>query len=272
MGFIRGFLVVVISVLLFLSLLSMTLLGVLSSSLNYETLQQKSSGVIEDSLESQFNLSSNLNSFIPIMQLYCINNSVSDYVFNTGGYTFDIPCTTVIQGKDAIIDESISDLIHNVYYTKYDCSFIDCVIESPFALVSEKAYNYLNGKFYFFLLASFLLTAALFFFVEKKTNTFIIAGSMMTISSLIFFKLDSIFALFPEQILFKLLGIFFSESFSFSVKILIAGIVLLIIGIIMKIFKLGFKIEQFISKLKQAKKVQPSQNQPAKKSRKRRRN
>ncbi len=250
----------------------MTLFGVLSSSLSYEKIQQNSAEVIKDSLLSGFNLSTGIEGFAPLMQLYCSNNSASEYVFSSAGYTFDIPCEIVMQGKDAIIDEGVRDLIYRTYYTEYDCNFFDCIKQSPFFLVSEKAYDYLNNKFYFFLGLSFILILGLFLFTEKKTNTFIIAGVLVIISSLIFFKIDSIFALFSDKLIFNLLGIFFSESFSFSVNFLIAGIILLVLGIIFKIFKLGFVIQKFISKFKKSEKAksEPVQKQPAKNSKKKR--
>ena len=126
MWFIRGFLLVIAAVLLFLSLISMTLFWTLSSSLDYESVQQKSIGIIRESLENGFNLSKEMDEVSLMMQLYCRNNSASDYVFSADGHTFDIPCETAMKGKDAIIDEGIRDLVYKSYYTKYECNFFDC--------------------------------------------------------------------------------------------------------------------------------------------------
>jgi len=261
MGFIRGLLVVVISVLLFLSILSMTLFGVLSSSLSYENVKENSASLIKDSLEDGFNLSRAVGNVIPLMQKYCKNNSVSDYVFSSEGYTFDIPCETVLQGKDKIIEEGLSDLVYKTYYKQYDCSFIECLKKSPFdevestfveILVSERAYDYWNNKFYFFLGAVFILSLGLFLFVEKKSNSFILLGGMLVISSLIFIKIDSALSFFSNKIFLNLAKVFFSESFSISVRILISGIAMFIFGLILKIFKIGFKLQNFISKLKKS--------------------
>lgn len=256
MGVIRGFFAVIVSVLLFLSFFSMILFGILGSSLNYENVEQKAAPLVKASLDEGFNLENEIDSVNPMMQIYCRNNSAAEYVFNSDGYTFGIPCEAVMQGKDAIIDEGIKDLVHKVYYTKYDCGFFNCFRESPFFLVSEKAYNYLNNKFYLFAAVSFILFIALFFFIDKKTSSFIIAGISLIIPSLIFIKLDSLF-LSSNQMLFQLLAIFFSESFPVSLNTLIAGISLLIFGIVMKIFKVGFKIQELISKFKQQAEKKP---------------
>lgn len=265
MGAIRGFFVVIISVLLFLSLLSVTLLGIVSSSLNYETLQRNSAGIIKDSLENGFNLENEISKITPTIQLYCTTNNVSDYVFFASGYTFDIPCDAAMQGEDEITEEAIKDLVHNVYYTKYECTFFECIKESPFFLVSEKSYEYFNNKFFLLLSASLILAIGLFFLVERKTNTFIIAGSSMIISAVLFFKMDYFLSLFPNQIILQLLRIFFSESFSVSVNVLIVGIILLVIGLIFKIFKIGFKIQELISKLKEQQSIQKKKQKPIQK-------
>ncbi|MCL5018686.1 MAG: hypothetical protein M1416_02900 [Candidatus Pacearchaeota archaeon] len=274
MGFVRGLIVVVVSVLLFLSLLSMTFFGVVNSSLKYENVEQKSADVIRDVLESGFNLSKSVDNVYPLMQIYCRNNSDYEYVYYSEGFTFSIPCSTVMQGKDAVINETIRDLVRNNYYAEYDCTLFECLKESPLFLISEKTYNDTNNNFYFFLFSSFLLFIALFIFIEKRTNTFLITGSILLICSLIFIKIDAIFSSF-SGIVFQILGIFFSNSFSISINILIAGVIFLAIGLILKIFKLGFKIEEFISKFKKSSedfkkkqnvKILPQPKFPSKKS------
>lgn len=240
----------------------MVFFAVSSSSLTYDNIKESAPLIFVDFLQDDVNATSAIDENYNLIQLYCANNPGQNYVFRDSNSTFDIPCSSVSEGKDAMVQEAVKSLIYDVYYTKYDCSFFDCLKESPFFLISEGAYIYLNSKFYFFLLISFVLTAGLFFFIEKKTNTFIIAGSLMIISSLIFVGLDSVMTLLSDKMLFKLLGIFFSEAFSVSAIIFIAGIILLAIGIISKIFKIGFKIQEIISKFK--KKPEIKGKQPAK--------
>lgn len=250
MGAIRGIFLVIVAVLLFLSLISMTLFWTLSQSLSYNNIEKQSLILIKDVLKENTDLTNKIHEIYPLIQSYCQNNS--DYVFNTEGYTFDISCETVLQGEDAIMEESIKGMVHKIYYTEYNCNFIDCIKESqvPLFLISEKAHNYWNTLFYFSLIISFVLSVLIFFLVEKKTNWPILTGSLLIISSVPFIKLDVILSLFSDKTLFKLLKIFFSEAYFVSFKILIAGIVLIASGIILKIFKVGFFISNLISKFK----------------------
>lgn len=274
MGFIRGFFVVVISVLLFVAIFSMSLFLVVGSSLSYENVQQNSEMFLQDFLNSSFDISTAIDSVYPAMQIYCNNNP--DYVFSAEGYTFDISCETVLQGKDAIIHESVGNMINQIYYKEYDCDFISCIKDMSLEdgnfniveiLISEIAYDYWNEKFYFLLGAVFLLSIALFVFVEKKTNSFIILGSMLILSSLIFGSLESVFSAFSNNFVYGILKIFFSESFPVALRLLIVGVVFVVTGIIFKLFRIGFKIKNLFSKTKEKTLVvqKEVQKKPAKK-------
>jgi len=252
MGAIRGVLLVFVAVLLFLSFLSLNLLWTMSASLDYETLQKASMGIVKDFLQ-EINVTSIMKQNYPLIQLYCRN--YSNYVFNYQGYTFDIPCSVALQGESAIVEEGVRDIIHGVYYKEYDCNFIDCFKKSPIPLflISQKAHDFWAGKLYFCLMACFILFILVFLLVEKKTNAFILSGSLLMVSALPFIKLDYLLSLFSDKIIFKFLEIFFSQAFRISIKILIIGAGLLIFGIILDIFKAGFFISNLISKIRERK-------------------
>ncbi len=266
MGMIRGILAVFASILLFLSVIALILCWTLSLSLTYDNVQKESSIIIKDFLNSNLNVSSIVNKNYPFISLYCQNHSDFSYVFNTAGYTFDIPCSIALQGTNAIINEGIKDIINSVYYAKYNCNFIDCIknTEAPLFLISEKAHNFWNDKFYLSLAISVILLAIIFLLIEKKTNLPILAGIILVISAILFIKIDAIFSL-STQIIFKFLRIFFSQAFFVSIRMLILGILFIVAGIIFKIFKIGFHISNLISKLrgKETKAVKP-QNKPQK--------
>ncbi len=266
MGAIRGVLLVLAVVFLFLSLLTMNIFWTLSSSLNYDNLQKQSTVIAKDFLQ-EMNITTLIGQNYPMIQYYCRN--YSSYVFNYQGYTFDIPCDVALKGENAIIEEGVKDMIHNVYYTKYDCNFIDCFKKSPLFLISQTAYDFWTNKFYLSLIVSFVLLILIFLLVEKKTNAFILVGSMLIISSLPFFKIDYLFSLFADKMIFKLLGIFFSQAYYISIKLLIIGAGLLILGIVLDIFKVGFLISNLISKIKgekEEKAGKKSAKKPSKKS------
>jgi hypothetical protein len=250
MGAIRGFFVVIVSVLLFLSIFSSILFLTMTSSLNYNNLQEESKEVIKGVLEQNMNISSVIDNAYPFMQIYCKTNP--EYVFSAQGYTFTIPCSITTEGKGDIIDKGIDYLIKSVYYKDYDCEFIDCFgkTEVPTFLFSMKSYTFLNNIFYISLAIFFLLLILLFFLIKQKTNVPILVGSLFIISALPFFKITKLIGLIPNATAVKIVGLFFSSASPIAIKALIIGIILLIVGIVLKIFKAGFFISKIISKTK----------------------
>ncbi len=249
MGVIRSFFIVLVSVLLFVSFVGLNLFGILSLSLNYDQVQ-KAAPTIANDLIQDFNLSSEIQRVYPELQLYCLNNS--DYVFSAKGYTFDIPCSSVNQGDNAIINEGVNDLIHQVYYTSYSCNFLDCAksTQIPLFLISQKAYDYWTNKFYIFLVSSLIFLIILFLLTEKKSNASIISGILLTASSILFIKFDAIINSFSDKIVYQFLTIFFSQAFYVSLRFLILGILILIAGIVFKLFNIGMFISNLIGKIK----------------------
>lgn len=250
MGAIRGFFVVFVSTLLFLSIFSSILFLTLSSSLSYPTIQKESKEVVRLFLEENMNINAVIYDAYPFMQVYCQTNS--EYVFSAQEFAFTIPCNITLEGRESILDKGIDYLTKGIYYKEYECNFVDCFkkTEIPMFIFSVKTYNFLNNLFYLSLIILLLLLIMIFFLMEKKTNVPILVGSLFIILSVLFFKIDSLINLIPNEIAVKIVGLFFSKSFSISIKILIAGIILLIIGIVFKIFKTGFSISDFLSKLK----------------------
>ncbi|MCK9595799.1 hypothetical protein M0R19_01285 [Candidatus Pacearchaeota archaeon] len=250
MGFIRGGLLVIASVLFFLSLFALILTGILYSSLQYENFESKAVSVANELLIEKINLTNYTQNISPMIQSYCINNS--DYVFSYQGYTFDIPCDKAILGSEFLINEVVKDLIRGIYYSDYDCNFLDCFGKSqtPLFLASEKSYNYLGGKVYLILIISLILLIAIFLLAEKKTNALLLSGILILISSLLFLKLDIWISLISNKMVSQFVGIFFSQAFNVSIKILIIGVLFFISAIIFKMFRVGFFISELIEKLK----------------------
>ncbi len=257
MGVIRGILLVLVAVILFLSLFMLNLLWTLSLSLNYDNIQRESMLIAKDLL-NETNISTEIQATYPLIQLYCQNNS--DYIFVVENFTLDIPCSVALQGGDAIIEEGIKDVIHQIYYTHYECDFLDCMKNptNPLFLVSEKANQFWYGKFYLFLIISLILAGLIFLLAEKKSNMPILVGALLIVSSIPFIKLDVLFGMFSDKTLFRVLNIFFSQSYFVAIRTLIAGIVFVILGIVFKIFKIGFFISNLISKFKSKEKKEES--------------
>ncbi len=263
MGVIRGILLVFVAVFLFFSFLSLNLLWTLSSSLTYENVQKESLVLANDFLE-EMNITETVKQVYPFVILYCQN--YSEYVFSFQGYTVNIPCTVAMQGEDAIIQEGIKDVINSIYYAKYDCNFIDCFRKYPVPLflISEKSHNFFTEKVYLLIVSSLVFFALAFLLVKKKTNSFILSGILLIISSLPFIKLNSIMSMFSDQVIFKLLGIFFSQAYFVSIRALFIGIGVLILGILLDIFKIGFLISKLISKIRGEKKEEKKSDKKTK--------
>jgi hypothetical protein len=265
MGAIKGFFLVIISVLLFLTIFSTILLGIFGKSLNYNNLETESSIAIKGILEN-YNLSSQVEKIYPLIQSYCQNNS--NYVFSFGEYALDIPCNSALQGTDAILNEGVKSFIHQVYYKEYNCNFVNCFNNSeiPLFLISEKTHNFLINKFYILLTISFILFILLFFAVNKKSNAFIIGGIFSIILSLLSFKLDYLLSSISNKTISSVLKIFFSQSFYVSLWALIMGVILIVLGIVFKIFNIGFFISNLISKIKEKQPIQKRDKKPIKSS------
>lgn len=254
MGGIRGFFSVIVSVILFFSILSLNLFGILSSSLTYETIQIESMGVV-NTLVDDLNISSMINQYYPLILIFCQNNS--EYVFSESDYVFTIPCDNVVQGPEKVLEEGIKSVIYNVYYGDYPGKigdYLDNLQDSPFFLISQKAYFFTSKIFYYSLVLSIILLIALFFLVHNKSNAFLIPGIFVTLFSLLFLKFNVFFSKTSNGIISQFLGIFFSKSFPVSIRFLIVGIVFIVVAIVFKVFKVGFWISSFLEKFQKKEK------------------
>lgn len=253
MGIIRGGLVVIASVLLFVLFVAGNLFLTFGLSLDFETVKPEIAAVVTEMAEDQFGLSEKINEVYPMMVLYCENNS--EFVFSEAGETFVIPCSVILESPEAIIEHGTKSMIEEVYYDEYDCSFLECLTETgePFFLISKKAQEYFLNKFYLVLAISIVLIGLMILLVEKKSNLPILIGILLSVSSLIFVKLDSLFSFSSENSYLQFFTIFFTKSTEVFIYSFLIGLSIFIIGIILKLFTVGFKISDLIEKFKSKK-------------------
>ena len=263
MGFIRGGLLVIAGILLFLSLLLGSIFLILSWSLQYENVQKELGSVAKELtedkfglIEGDFNLTEEMEEAREFMEEHCQNES--SYVFSEGGYTFVIPCDIldeVEESPSAFIDQGVENIIEQVYYDDYDCKFWDCFekTEPPLFLVSEKAKNYWQDKFYLTLIAFVVLVVLIFFLVEHKQNMPIVVGSILIASSIPLTQLEKITMGFVGDSALSFLGVFFSKIGGVFWIIFVLGLVILGLGIALRLLDLDF-IKKKISK-KDVKKI-----------------
>jgi len=249
MGFIRGGLLIIAGVLLFLLFLAGNSFLTLSLSLNYENIEPELFSVIETFVEDEADIKEEIENQYPFMEDFCQNNS--EFVFNSKevGQVFVIPCDVVFQGYDSILEYSIESYVEKIYYQEYDCGFWDCLgkADIPFFLISAKAKSYWNNKFYFSLIISVVLVALMFFLVEKKTNLLVIVGGLLAISALPFMKINWALSFFNKSFL-QFFTIFFSKAYSVFLISFIFGIVLLGIGILLKFVGVGLWISNLFNR------------------------
>lgn len=251
MGIIRGTLFVLVTTLFIISVFAAGMTYVFASSLKYDNVKTTLPSVIKEIAEQEVNLTKEFGKIYPAMQSYCKNNS--EYVTKFGDYTFIIPCETVSQGLNVVINEALESIVEDIYYKEYDCRFLSCFKrnELPLFLISEKARAYWGTNFYIFLGLSAALAALMFIFAAKKANMLLVSGIILISSSILILKLGDILTSFKG--LEKYVGIFFTASYSVFLGMLILGILILVAGVILKIFGIGLKISGLVSKVKSVK-------------------
>jgi hypothetical protein len=244
MGFIRGGLLVIVGIFLFLAILLGSIFLVLSWSLQYENVQKELGPVLKNLtedrfglIEENFNLTEKMGEAREFMDEHCQNES--SYIFAEGGYTFVIPCDIleeVEESPSVLVDQGVENIIEQVYYDNYNCNFWNCFEEAglPLFLISEKAKNYWQDKFYFALIAFAVMVVLIFFLVEHKQNTPIIAGSIIMLSSIPLLGLEKVVGTIAGESYFAFVGVFFSKISSVFWLILIFGLIILGVGIALR--------------------------------------
>ena len=263
MGFVRGALLILVCILLFLSLFLTGIFATLNASLKYESVKPQVSqiiGSIVNKSEGQTSIQQQ-----SLINKSCANNSQYFSRDSELNYTFEIPCNIAVQGRESIINYETGVLIEDEYYRERTCGFWECFKEEemPFFLVSEYARDYWKARYYFFLIVSIILAVLLFLLIENKTSFPIVLGVLVGLSFLPISVLDSIGKSAVEFVLsfFKyavdnliavdlnlIVSIFFSKANFVFLTGFIIGLVLIGLGILMKIFKIGFEIGEWFYK------------------------
>lgn len=249
MGAIRGILLIFVSVLFLVSVFSSFMLFTLSSSLKYDNVKVELTSVVKNIAQDQLGLDKKINETLPLMKIYCQTNS--EYVMNYLNYTVVFPCETILQGGEAIIDYGSNELIKSIYYQKHTCSFFQCFKQEglPTFLISEQTRVFLLGKFYMLLALSAALFVLMFLLAEKKANAGILSGILVILSALPLTQIDKLLSSLAGSFS-GIVNIFFSASHSVFLIGIIAGSSLLVLGIIFRLFGIGMKISNFISRFK----------------------
>lgn len=234
MGFIRGGLLIIVSILLFFSLLIGNASLTLTSSLEYENVKSELSSSLEELTGRE----------------YCQGNQT--YTVTYKGYEIEVPCEILLQMPEPILEEVFNDSIEKIYYSEYDCNFWDCFekTNNPLFLISQKAKDYWKRTFFISLLASLILIILTILLIEKKINLPILTGILIIMSSLPLLIFRGVFSS-SKSLVFQIISLFFSQSYNVFIVMLIIGIAILTLGIAAKLFGFGFKLFHFVKKIKE---------------------
>ena len=252
MGFVRGVLLVTFSMIFFFSILFGGLLYTISSSLSYSSVQEPAFNFINDAIVQPLNLTTMVNPYLPTIQKYCNNTENSDYVLYMQGYALHVSCSDANSNDVGLLmNNTIKNLASDLYYKTYDCGYWDCFSKymPPLFVISEKSDNYWTNIFYYVLAAAIASAVALFFLFKKKYDLFFLGGGILIFSSLLLLGISKVTAIFPNQIVKGVMMIFFSQSRTVFIKMLLPGIGLILAGFIIEMFRAGFKIYNMFSRV-----------------------
>ena len=270
MGFIRGGLLVIVSVLLFLVFLIANSLLTATLTLDYENVKPELVNIAQDLIEQQAGqqVDEALSEYQDEFEEYCQSNE--EFVFNEAGYDFVLSCDNLVNASlDNFVEKSVGSVVEKMYYKEYDCEFWDCLKQGdPLFLVSEKAHVYWKTKFLQSLLVIGVLLVLVFFLVSKKANTLILAGSLLIGSSIPFLGLQKLSEFLMTKDILDFLGIIFSKANIVFWISFIVGFVLLAAGIGLRIFGISLNISEKLSQKKQENSQDKKEKPSGKKSEK----
>lgn len=261
MGFIRGLLVVFVSIALLLSVLCSSIFYTISSSLDYGIVQTHAINVVQPWVE-QMNLTQVINSEMGTINQYCASNS--DFVFSYQGYTFQFSCQDV-NNTQAIINDAVKNFVSNIYYQQYNCTYWDCFSKytPPLFLISEKSQQYWYNLFYISSIVAVLSAISLFFLFKRKYDLLFLSGGIFIASGLLILGIEKLVAILSNQIISNIALIFLSQTSFVFLRLIIAGGILILAGLIVELFRAGFKIYDMFSRFREpeekpeAEKVKP---------------
>ena|SRR3989344_5151498 len=244
MGFIRGTLLVFVSILALVILILWNVSLTFSYSLEYKNVKSEFKNALLNVSELSGKNSNYFNNLKGYALTYCFTSketNVSRLSNDTNfrgliGSNFTIPCEIIRGGEESVLNFSSEKILFNVYYKNYTCGFFECFENDglPLFLVSKKTHDYFSDQSSLLLILIIVSAILIFILTEEKANAFLLIGVFLTISSLPLIFLSKFLSSFLEE-LSSLTSIFFSEAGTVFLFMLLSGIAFIIGGIILKI-------------------------------------
>ena len=207
MGIIRGTLVTLLTIVLFLSLLSSAVLLTMTLSLSYDTAQPEVAEVVADIIANETSIGDQIDEDLQGMQIYCMNHT--DIVREYADHVLTIPCDTVLNGSEEIIDHAVEEIVEDNYYSEFDCIGSECITDyEPLFLFSERSREYWKGWFYSALTLSLILMALILVVMEERDSFPFLVGIVSLVVSLPFLGFGKLLRFVAGADYFKFLEIF----------------------------------------------------------------
>ena len=141
MGLVRGILIWILSALLLTSLTFGNLALTLSLSIGQDNFQEDFVKNIASVIAEETQGDEQLEFGLENAKQVCLNNT--EFKVDVNGTDVSIPCERVDEGSQAVIEESIKDLVFEQESKDVECDNpINCFIKYKDILFSEKAKNY----------------------------------------------------------------------------------------------------------------------------------
>lgn len=203
MGFFRGGTLVIVSLVLFLAILSTLTFSTLERSSSYENIREEVSerminlpeNPTYDQMEDPFieegvKLKSQANKTIIVVTEHC--KIAESYTLIYDDHVLTIPCPDIIT-EETLTEALVSEFIEETYYQEYDCNFLKCLATGETSyLTSSQAKDYWSGKFNIALIITLLLAGAIFILIEQRINWPFIIGGATILSSIALFKIQGL--------------------------------------------------------------------------------
>ena len=254
MSFLKGAVIFLVSLVLFITLFFANVFLNLTWSLEHDTLKPNLIQFTNKFID-KVGIGDGINTSLSSMELYCMTHT--NYIFMQEDIGVEVPCSIIDTGAENSISYVIEYIIDKVYYDEYNCEFWNCVKTSkiPFVLISEKAKFYWYDKFKLMIYIAFFAFALSFILLKKKSNAFINAGILTLAAAILFKQFDWVLKIFPDNSLFEFLDIFLAKSLNILIIMCIIGTLLLIIGILFRFFNIGTRISNIFRRRGEKKEI-----------------
>lgn len=262
MGLIRSSLIFVLAVGLFIALFAANLFLTLNWSLEYSHVSPYIQNISSETATTSGNKAIILRDY-ESKKFLCEFQNESTINFTFEEDKISVPCAILNESPEYVANYVINKSVDNYYYKDYNCTLLDCLEKEnqPLAMVSQNARDYWKKEFYSTIIISLVIFGFLFLFVREKHSAFILGGIITIFSAIPFRQITYILSLLPNILPFKVIPIFFSESGSVFILMLVLGIILFSIGIGIRFFDWGIKLNNFVrKKLKKSPKEKEEKN------------